>query len=407
MAGTLGCATTYQVLLIEEIVSMDTTTGQADYGRALGPLDDFSELVWDRRLDDISEATLTIPTNADCCSTLLTDVHVWHHGLAIYRDGVLVWDGPITRIETSRTQIVLVASDIMALMRKRLLPRDICFSADPIVCGGPGFTGLSFGAARSPEFVAFTLINEALTVDDHGAFVDLLSEGPELFEASYFQFGGPVYDLVQKLASDFINWTVLGRRIVISRGGLFNGSQFARASLLMCEDFVNDTFTTIEDGFATLTKDCQISDPVVTNGAVPTPAADVGCAQTFLNSEVADAYYGLLEGVQDGNRALAVGGGASPGAVLTAAAQNVLDGSYPPPVALSAENLQLSPNAPVTMAELVPGTIVPVIAECLCRPVSTDFILSKVTVTFNLDGERVEPTLIAAGTDNPGTFEEF
>lgn len=407
MPGTLGCATTYQVLLIEEIVGMNTLTGQASYGRALGPLDDFSELTWDRRLDDISEATITIPTNADCCSSLLTDVHVWHHGLAIYRDGVEVWDGPITRIETSRTQITLVASDVMALMKKRLLPRDICFSADTNVCGGAGFTGLSFGAARSPEFVATTLINEGLSIDGHGAFVTLLSEGPELFEASYFQFGGPIYDLVQKLASDFINWTVLGRRIVISRGGLFDGTQFARTPLLMCEDFVNDTFTTIEDGFATLTQDCQISDPVVTNGAVPTPAADVGCAQVFTIPNVADAYYGLLEGVQDGNRALAVGGGADPGAVLTAAAQNVLDGSYPPPVALSAENLQLSPNAPVTMAELVPGTIVPVIANCLCRPLAQDFVLAKVTVTFNLDGERVEPTLITAGTDNAGSFEEF
>lgn len=398
--GTLGCATTYQVLLLEELFNMNPLTGQASYGRPVGPLDGFSEIRWDRRLDDISEAEIVIPTNADCCEAFLADAHVVHHGIAIFRDGALVWDGPITRIRRSRTQIIINAHDVMWILRKRLLPRDICFSADTVaVCGGAGFTGLGFGGPRSPEFVAATLIREGLTVDDHGAFVDLLGESAALFEASYYQFGGPVWDLVQKLASDFVNYTVLGRRIIITNGTL------GRTAILMCEDFVNDTFETIESGDDLLTEDCQASDPLPgdTNG----PPFAVGCARVFLNSEEADEYYGLLQGIQDGNRALAVGGAGNPTAVLAAAAQNVLDGSYPPPITLNADGLQFSPNAPVTMAELVPGVIVPIIADCLCGQAGREYILGRLNVTFNVEGEKVEPVFIALGQDNPGDFTEF
>jgi hypothetical protein len=398
--ATLGCAASYSVLLVEEIFNMNPLTGKASYGRPVGPLDDFSQLVWDRRLDDISEAEITIPTNADCCAAFLADAHVVHHGIAIFRDGEMVWNGPITRIRRSRTQIVIKASDVMWILRKRLLPRDICFSADTAaVCGGVGFTGLGFGGPRNTEFVAATLIREGLTYDDHGAFVEVLSESDNLFEASYYQTGGPVWDLVQTLASDFINYTVLGRKIIITDGTL------GRTAMLMCEDFVNDTFETIEDGDGLLTVDCQVSDPLPTdpNG----PPQETGCVSVHPGL-FADPYYGLLEGVQDGNRALAVGSTTlSPQTILELAARNVLDGSYPPPVALSADGLQLSPNAPIAISELVPGTVVPIIANCLCGQIGREYILAKVVVTFDVNGERVEPTFIAAGQDNPGDFTEF
>lgn len=416
MPSTLGCATEYAVIALEEIFNMNTLTGQASFGRPVGDLNEFSSLTWDRRLDDTSEATITIPTNADCCTQgFIAELHVWHHGIAIFRNGEQVWDGPIVLITASRTEVTIVARDVSALLSKRLLPRDLCFSNDPAVCTGgivptpPRAIDLLYPPVgqlgpADPETVAARLITEALLVDGHGVFVDVLSTGPESVQASYAQFGGPVFDLVQKLASDFINWTVLGRRIVISRGGLITGNGIARTAVLMCEDFINDTFTSTEDGLATLTQDVQFApDPIVVNNV---EIIDIGVGQVFLNTEVADAYYGLLQAVQKGNQAIAVRGTLAPLDALTLAAQNIVDGSYPPPVALSAANLQLSPNAPVTMAELVPGTIVPVFADCLCRPLSQEFILSKVQVTFDTGGESVEPTFISRGADNPGTFEE-
>lgn len=399
--GTLGCASEYVVIAIEEIVNMNVLTGQAQFGRPVGELSGFSQLVWDRRLDDTSEAVLTIPTNADCCTSgFLNDLHSWHHGIAIYRNGELVWDGPIIRIEATRTEATITAHDISALLSKRLLPRDLCFSNDPLVCTA-GSGGVVLGP-HSPEFVATALVQEALAIDGHGGFVSADLTRPELYEGSYKRYGGPVFDLLQKLASEFVNWTVLGRRFVIAHGGVRDaeGTGFARTALLTCDDFINDTFKVIEDGLATLTQDVQILAPVVTNG---TEESSIGIGQIFAVGNVADAYYGLLQGIQQGNENLNIGGSA--GQALAAAAVNIVRGAYPPPIVLSADGLRLSPNAPVTISELVPGTFIPVLADCLCRPVQQEFVLSKLQVTWNTEGEVVEPTFISIGSDNASASE--
>lgn len=399
----LGCPEIYQVLVYEENANLNPITGTATFGRTVGELDGMTEFEWDRRLDDTSEAKFTVATNAECCTSgFISELHVWHHGVAIYRDGELVWDGPIVLIEATRTEVVITANDISVLLTKRLLSRDLCFSNDVMVCTA-GVGGIVYGP-QAPETVAALLIQEALRVDAHGAFVDIVSTSSTLYEASYKQYGGPVFDLLQKLATDFINWTVLGRRIVISVGGMLVGADIARTELLTCDDFLNDNFKVTEDGFATLTQDVQLSN-VLVNGGAEIPNGNVGIGQVFLVTEVADPYYGLLQGVQRADPSSQVG--STPNAVLAQAAQNIVDGAYPPPVSLSADNMQLSPLAPVAIGDLVPGVIVPVFANCLCREVSQEFILSKVSVTVTTTGESVVPTFISRGADNPGTREEI
>lgn len=402
MPGILGCPENYEVIVFEENGNLNSFTGEASFGRTVGVLDGWVELKWDRRLDDISQAVIEIATNADCCTTgFLGELHPWHHGVAIYRDGVLVWNGPIVLIEATRTRVTITANDISVLLTKRLLSRDICFSLDAMVCTA-GVGGIVYGP-QAPEVVALRLIGDALQVDDHGAFVEVQSTSTAVYEASYKQYGGPVFDLVQKLATEFINWTVLGRRIVISVGGLRSTAGLARTAMLTCDDFANDEFKTTEDGLAALTQDVQIADPIIDGGV---EQVNIGVAQVFNAGagEVADPYYGLLQGVQKANQALAVG--ANPAAAIAQAALNVVQGAYPPPVTLSADGLQIAPTAPVTIEELVPGIIVPIFADCLCRPVMQDFVLSKIEISVTERGETVVPTLISLGSDNPATVEE-
>ncbi len=395
MPGILGCPENYEVIVFEENANLNPLTGVANFGRTIGVLDGWVELRWDRRLDDISAAEIQIETNADCCTSgFISELHAWHHGVAIYRDGMLVWNGPILLIEATRTRVTITANDISVLLTKRLLSRDLCFSNDVMVCTA-GIGGIVYGP-QAPEIVAQRLIEEALRVDDHGAFVEVQSVGTAIYEASYKQYGGPVFDLLQQLASEFINWTVLGRRIVISIGGLRTTTGLSRTATLTCDDFVNDEFKTTEDGYATLTQDIQIADPIVVGGVELT---NIGIAQVFDDpTEVADPYYGLLQGVQKANEALALG--SDPEAAIAAAALNVVQGAYPPPVTLSAEGLQIAATAPITIEELVPGVIIPIFADCLCRPLAQEFVLAKVEVTVNVNGESVVPTLISLGSDN-------
>lgn len=399
MADTLGCASTYAVIIYEEIVGNDSD-GDAAFGRPVVGIDEFVSINWDRRIDETSQATVRIPMTAECCrrgalGAGIGQLHSWHHGIAIYRDGVAVWDGPIVQIKYTQDYVEITAYDISALLAKRLVPRDICFSDDPNVCVA-GATGVSYGA-RSPEFVAATLIREALSVDGHGAFVDILGESSFTYEAFFYQYGGPIYDLLTKLAQNYINFTVLGRRIVISVGGLTDGTGIAKTATLVCADFKSEGFSVVEDGLAALTEDVQYASDLVVDGVA---TRNVGIARAFTLPQKANYYYGLLQGIQDGDSVLATAGSTPPLEALTQAAKNIVNGAYPPPLVMSPEGAQLQANAPVTMAQLVPGVLVPIIFDCLCVEIGQTFLLARLDVTFDATGETVTPTFVSLGADN-------
>lgn len=59
-----------------------------------------TQLSWGRKLNDFSEASITIGLNgldAECCNCINT-INPWEHEMAIYRDGVEVWVGPIVNL---------------------------------------------------------------------------------------------------------------------------------------------------------------------------------------------------------------------------------------------------------------------------------------------------------------------
>ena len=404
MPQILGCATTYSIVIHEEISGPDCD-GTAAFGRPVAAIDKYSNLKWDRRLDETSEAVIVVPMSAECCKAdgFMKDVHSWHHGVSIYRDGQLVWDGPIVQIKYTMDAVTITARDITALLAKRVLPRDLCFSAEEQVCvAGP--TGVSFGGPKSPEFVVKTLIEEALTIDGHGGFVTMLGESDFEYQAYFKQYDGPVYDFIFKIASNYVNFTALGRRIIVSVGGLTDGTGIARTAALTCADFQADGFSLVEDGLSALTWDVQYADDVVVDGVVVAEeSVGIATAWTPQDSQEADCYYGLLQGIQDGNSVLATAGASSivtAGDALAQAAKNILAGAYPPPLIMSPEGAVLQPNAPVTMEELVPGTLVPVIFDCLCIEVGQTFLLTKLEVEFTSEGETVIPTFISLGSDN-------
>jgi hypothetical protein len=56
-----------------------------------------TSLTWGRRLNEVSEASITIALNGQdeqCCNCVNT-VNPWSHEMAVYRDGVEVWCGPV------------------------------------------------------------------------------------------------------------------------------------------------------------------------------------------------------------------------------------------------------------------------------------------------------------------------
>lgn len=111
----------------------------------------FSSLEWERVLDEISSASVTLPDalgGPDCCARL-GGIRTWRYGLLIERDSEEVWQGPITTIrryrDASGDGLRLTASDVWARMRKRLVTR------------GPGITSFS---AEDSGVVLQAIVNE-------------------------------------------------------------------------------------------------------------------------------------------------------------------------------------------------------------------------------------------------------
>lgn len=71
---------------------------------------------WNRKRDDISDAAITVGIQ-DCCDEL-GDLETVVSELHLFRDGVPVWEGPITRLEYRHDNVQIFAEDILWVMKR-------------------------------------------------------------------------------------------------------------------------------------------------------------------------------------------------------------------------------------------------------------------------------------------------
>jgi len=86
----------------------------------LGQLDTLIVVQWNRKRDAISDAFVTIGSHGTCCDWL-GEVRVAMHELHLYRDGVKVWEGPVTRIEFTEDEVNIFAEDILWVPKMNVL----------------------------------------------------------------------------------------------------------------------------------------------------------------------------------------------------------------------------------------------------------------------------------------------
>jgi hypothetical protein len=357
--GELGCPEGYQAL----IVSKD--------GIVLGDLP-VSEAKFGRKLDDFSEASITVPLSDPACCLVIASIHTWHHELQLFRDGTLVWSGPIVRITGSRTAVVIEARDLMALLDKRIIHNEMCFA---VACGT---------AAADLTVLGTYLIDDGLIVDGHNYLIESAPTG--IFGERQYRIGQDNYTLnaLQEVMQLGLDVTVLGRKFIL---GASNGkAPFGRTQALMCQDFLTD-LTFQEDGLAAATRALTLGAPGFI-GLAKAPGTDV-------NGE--HPYYGLLEYVSLNRGELNTQALADQGAAALIASM------FPPPTNLiMPADSQLAVTAPVTIQELVPGVLTPIIVDCLCRPVQTEMVLIEMSVNWSTDGEKVNVTYGSLGSQNSG-----
>lgn len=351
--GQLGCADSYTVAFTDN-------RGEQQWGSALEP----SEVDWSRLLDDTSEATVTIPVrNAECCQTI-GSVRSWCHDLSIWRNGLrgasdLVWQGPVVHLTHAAGKSTIIARDVSAWLNR--LPVNSLLD----------YTAAGAGAADLAD-IAAAVIRDGFGFFDPGVLAYLLvSPSGVTGERRYEPLTSYAGEHLTELGRTGIDWTVLGHRIIV--GGETPRSR-ARLPQLGDDHFLGD-LTVVEDGLAAATRAIVIGEGVT---------ADVGGAGECgpLVRIVKE------EAIKDQ-------------ASADYEAASIVAAGWPTPLIVSVpDGAQLAPEAPVRIADLVPGAVAPVTSGRTCYTVNTDLRLVRVGVSWRPDkGEAVKVTMAPVGVE--------
>lgn len=315
---------------------------------------------WDRRLDDVSEATVVMElsgTTFFTCCECLAEAEPWCHELHIWRDGVEVWVGPIESIDYEVERVTIHAKDSLAWLGVRIPPVDINF----------------VGGATDLTDQAIFLLETAFAEDGptYTCELDSIFSSPTgfTFELFHAKFDQTALEILRDIGDAGLDFTTLGRSIV-----LVGNPEPLTPLVLLSDEHIMGEIKVIKDG--TLMANRYYVHFEGDNGI---PAS----------GEATDFYcYGPIEKIRDGD-------GLNNGIDAAAVADEFVQaGGIAPRILEIPEGSQLSPDAPWTINEMVCGARVDVSVTRLCLNITQSFRLTGVEVNYTSDdGEQVGITL--------------
>lgn len=318
----------------------------------------WTQLAWARVLDDTSEGSATATGYpASCCSDL-SQVRPWQHELAIYRDGSLVWVGPIWEPKSPPPfTFSIAARDLTSWWDHRLIHNDLLYDIPTDLA--TIFQDISDDAMAPDPSPGLTV---ATTPTGVTAVLDIL--------AVQHAMAGPK---LRDIANIGIDWTTVGRDVIAG------GAEIPTSSI--------GTF--YDDHFATPPTP-RLDGSVQANAWLVRGSGGGAAGDTIFGMATADPSIidrdGLLESVdtvstlQDNLSAQAA---AQSRAALTSEV-------------ILVENCVLAPSAPFPIEVLIPGALCELALEQTCIPVFGPYRLYKVEGDAQAGG--------ASGTDETITL---
>lgn len=327
----------------------------------VAPIKKPASLEWNRVLNDCSEASVEVTTGSHgkCCS-VFGKLGTWGHELVMFRDGVRVWEGPLTNIKWRRGGVSLFAQDPLAYTKKRLTSAKVVLASDYVEKQAWEMVSESMGDSLPDHFPNVVPFAQRLAPNT----------GPPVTREVQV-LGGMYYDQWIELAKAGAMFTFVGRRILVWHSGHVMGRT---ANLL--PDHLSGEIEVEEDGMQVAVRDAFVNDEGIAGVAGPPSATD--------------PFYGLND--------MLTASDAPDASNLAAMANTHREAHYPAPLAVNVpQGSVLSCDTPISMEELVAGTIVPVKVEGgICRPVMATQQLQSVTVTDGPAGEKVAITVTPA-----------
>lgn len=367
-ADRLGCAETYRAAI------------HFQGGASLWTwIEGLTALQWGRKRDDYSEATVTVAktlAGSTCCGRL-GQTRTWGHELTIYRDDDPnpVWQGPIIRKTEKRATISFDARDVLFWLDRRA-----------VAPAGPEYfwpTPTDTGA------ILRQLINDGFPVGDPARnpgitqYAVLEDTGTRSTTDHLWRDSEPIGSVMRDLIGAGVDVFTVGRRIYI-----VSDTPTGRAYRLTDRDFL-DELELRENGLDAATRGVLVGgQPLDGNGQ---PIQDV--APVIGRSGGPEPFFGQIDRLstsQNTNN------------------QQVADGiagamrSYgtPPPIDLVVpDNARLSPDAPVTLGQLIPGRPFTVLLDGYCTRIQQDFRLNELEVTWS--STEVEQVAVSLASNGP------
>jgi len=379
MSGELGCAREYKVELV--FVQVQNANGQAlaapvQWGGE--ELRGVARVQWGRVANDVSEAVVTVsgaPDGAMCCSQI-EKILPHAYELRIWRDGELVWEGPISQdVETSLGgDYVITARDVIDWLEGEN--------------GRPNLFNLNYPGS-DPVTIARDILVRNLT--DTWA---VPNDYPMVLDYLYTSLAGEtiawapglvverIMDLWEELTDYGLNFTTLGRSIYLT--GRADTTTPVMAQLT--QEDTNSPIVVTQDG-----------EELGNVGIAVRPNADSDLPPTLFIQGSPNSIYRPAYRVVDVDKAVGT-------TTARRAAQRAIAGRTVPPLIVTMDgNAQLYPTAPIQINEIICGwTRIDFVAagrgtEGLCKPVQQAMTCASMNVEWVPGLEKVQVALVPLG----------
>lgn len=351
---------------------------------AIFDIPSFTSLKYSRVRDDMSSANLVVQrgdVDATCWGHLGA-LEAGRHELLIVRNGVRVWEGPVSRAGGDSTTFEIEARDVFLYVYRTILQNDY----------NNAYPNTDFVTERARTLLEGELVRWEAAGANILAYLDIRTDLDTAHTSrNTLQFEKTLFEEIDDMAArSGMDYTCVGRSIVV------NDTHYALGRTVPLTD---DDF----DGQLVVT---QYGMNLCTYAAVTDGLGH------WSARKIEEDYYGpweMLEtsySVQDTIQCAAEGADTFAYGEMGEQAVRNLSNRYPSPVTVRVpDNSRLNPDTGLTINDLVPGVRIPLVAVRSARTVSQEQKLDK--VTFELTGgDEVITVVMSPSPGTPGTDPE-
>jgi hypothetical protein len=384
--GELGCGT-YRVFVYEQGGT-----------RRLGELEPLSKLTFARLRDDISNCIATSSGYSVDCGAFYGQLRSWMHELVVFRDGVRVWEGPITRITYTVDNVEIEAKDVMAYVYRRIM-RQGYNDAYRLIKKGTGGEPDQYLGLLSVVKRAALLITDALAPWDPNVLRYLTAlEWPDDANESRVvaDWSRTAWEEVDDLAATAgLDYTTVGRRILlwdthraVGRLPELRDGDFSAAPIVTEYGMQLATFQAVTNGSG-------VYGWAVGQPDWPTNSGPFGPSKPYGPVEqLASSYADTSSASPDAATPEAI---AAMQKALNEQAKRNISGRWPSPLIVRVpDNSTLSPRVMIGFQQLIPGVWMPLRSSNTARNVVQWQKLDSVSVSYESGDEQIAVVLSPA-----------